>query len=115
MEFNGKTITKKKIILDGNVFIDCDISECVLVYRGGRLPALRDCRINDCQWSFTNSAANTLQFMSAMYNGMGAGGMDLIDKTIANIRDNKLTAASANDEKSEAEPAEESEPAQKAS
>lgn len=90
MELNGEKINSKKITLDGNSFIDCEISNCVLIYKGGVLPVLRDCKINDCQWNFTDQAANTLQFMAAMYNGMGMGGMDIVDQTIVNIRNNTL-------------------------
>lgn len=90
MELNGEKISNKQVTLDGNSFIDCEISSCVLVYKGGTLPVLRDCQINDCQWNFSDQAANTLQFMSAMYNGMGMGGMEIVDQTIINIRNNTL-------------------------
>lgn len=90
MELNGEKISNKQIILDGNQFVDCEISNSILIYKGGVLPVLRDCNINDCQWNFSDQAANTLQFLSAMYNGMGMGGMDIVDQTIVNIRNNTL-------------------------
>ncbi|MEM8500431.1 MAG: hypothetical protein AAF542_20615 [Pseudomonadota bacterium] len=90
MELNGEKIDKKQITLDGNSFIDCEISNSILIYKGGVLPVLRDCKINDCQWNFSDQAANTLQFLAAMYNGMGMGGMDIVDQTIVNIRNNTL-------------------------
>lgn len=93
MNISGKKISNKKINLDGNTFTDCDISKSVLVYKGGVLPIMQECRINDCQWSFAGEAANTLQFMASMYSGMGAGGKDLVDHTISNIRSNSLTTA----------------------
>ncbi len=93
MELSGETINSKQINLDGNSFIDCEITNSVLIYKGGPLPLLKDCRINDCQWSFAGEAANTLQFMAAMYSGMGVGGMDLIDQTISNIRNNAFDRA----------------------
>lgn len=90
MELNGEKIDKKQITLDGNSFVDCEISNSILIYKGGVLPVLRDCKINDCQWNFSDQAANTLQFLAAMYNGMGMGGMDIVDQTIVNIRNNTL-------------------------
>ena len=90
MELNGEKINNKQITLDGNSFVDCEISNSILIYKGGVLPVLRDCQINDCQWNFTDQAANTLQFLAAMYNGMGMGGMDIVDQTIVNIRNNTL-------------------------
>ncbi len=98
MELNGEKISKKQITLDGNRFVDCEISNCVLVYKGGVLPVLRDCQINDCQWNFSDQAANTLQFMAAMYNGMGMGGMEIVDQTIINIRNNTLLASQQKDQ-----------------
>ncbi|MFK7732322.1 MAG: hypothetical protein AB8B48_11955 [Pseudomonadales bacterium] len=92
MELKGEKISKKQITLDGNSFVDCEISDSVLVYKGGVLPVLRDCKINDCQWNFSDQAANTLQFLAAMYNGMGMGGMDIVDQTIVNIRNNTLVS-----------------------
>ncbi len=90
MELNGEKISNKQIVLDGNSFVDCEISNSILIYKGGVLPVLRDCKINDCQWNFSDQAANTLQFLAAMYNGMGMGGMDIVDQTIVNIRNNTL-------------------------
>ena len=95
MELNGEKIDGKQVTLDGNTFISCEISNSVLVYKGGVLPIMRDCQINDCQWNFSDQAANTLQFMAAMYSGMGLGGMDIIDQTISNIRNNSLQTPQA--------------------
>jgi len=92
MELTGEKIESKKVSLDGNTFIRCEISDSVLVYKGGALPVMKECQINDCQWSFAEEAANTLQFMAAMYSGMGLGGMDIIDQTISNIRNNAFGA-----------------------
>jgi transcriptional/translational regulatory protein YebC/TACO1 len=37
-------------------------------------------------FEFGEAAGNTLSFMSAMYHGMGKGGVELIEATFDNIR-----------------------------
>jgi len=86
MEFNSKHFKNEEIRLDGNTFIGCSFANCVLVYGGGPLPVMINNSIKDVQWSFAEAASNTVQFMNAIYHGMGEGGRQLIEQTIDNIR-----------------------------
>lgn len=54
-----------------------------MVYSGGEIPALSGCQFDDCNWQFAGDAANTIAFLSGMYQG----GFDrLIESTFHEIR-----------------------------
>jgi len=78
MSFHGRDIA-----LDGSSFLRCRFENCSLVYGGGTLPVLSGCRFDACSWNFTGEAANTVGFLSGLYNG---GFEDLIEATFHQIR-----------------------------
>jgi len=86
MEASNKTFAKTSEVLDGNLFTDCKFDECTLVYRGGAIPQLNRCHFNNCQWRFEEAAERTLEFMRQIYHGMGPGGRELLEATMAQIR-----------------------------
>lgn len=88
MEFNRKQFKNEEIRLDGNTFLGCSFDNCMMVYGGGPPPSMIDCSLNGVKWSFTEAASNTIQFMSAIYHGMGEGGKKVIEETFTNIRKN---------------------------
>ena len=57
-----------------------------MVYAGGTLPTLVDCLFTRSSWKFDGAAARTIEFMTAVYRGMGSGGQKLIEQTFANVR-----------------------------
>ncbi len=86
MDFKDKQFKNEKMRLDGNTFINCQFENCVIEYGGGPPPDMSGCRFTGVQWSFTEAALNTVQFMQALYHGMGEGGQQLIEQTFENIR-----------------------------
>lgn len=82
MKFETKTFTKEEIHLDFNEFINCKFIECNIIYHGYGLVRLNNNSFENCRHSFSDSAAKTLNFMSAIYFG---GGKQLIEDTIKNI------------------------------
>lgn len=70
------------VVLDGNTFNRCTFTNCRMIYRGGELPNLDACKITDCNWTFEDSAARTLQFLHVFHRG---GMRQMVDQIIAKI------------------------------
>lgn len=66
MEYDGETFEGKTLVLDGNVFQNCTLQNCQLIYRGGTPPVMRANVVNNCAWTFEEAAGNTLQFLKAL-------------------------------------------------
>jgi len=72
--------------LDNNDFKDCQFINCVMEFGGTGPVSLSGCSFSKSKWVFSGSAQNTLQFLTAMYHGMGEGGKKLIEQTFENIK-----------------------------
>jgi hypothetical protein len=88
MEYKSTQFKNDEVRLDGNAFVGCSFNNCVLVYGGGPLPVMINNSLKDVRWDFREAASNTIQFMTAIYHGMGEGGRQLVEQTIENIRKN---------------------------
>lgn len=66
MEYDGETFEGKTLVLDGNVFRNCTLQNCQLIYRGGTPPVLQANAVNNCTWSFEEAAGNTLELLRAL-------------------------------------------------
>jgi hypothetical protein len=86
MDVNGKTFTGATEVIDGNHYTDCRFENCTLVYRGGDIPHINGCQFDSCLWHFDGAAERTLIFMRQVYHGMGAGGRQLIEATMQQLR-----------------------------
>ena len=87
MEFRDQDFTGQEITLDGNTFTGCTFRNCRVVFR-----ATAPCTLTansfkeNINWTFDGPAALTVQFMTALYHGMGKGGRELIEQTFKNIQ-----------------------------
>jgi hypothetical protein len=82
-QFKDRNFVGKSIVLDGSAFTGCAFAKCSMIYSGGEIPELSGCRFDDCAWQFGGEAANTIGFLSGMYQG----GFDrLIESTFHEIR-----------------------------
>lgn len=87
MEFRDRDFNGEEVTLDGNTFTGCTFRNCRVVFR-----ATAPCTLNanvfkeNVQWTLDGPAALTLQFLRAMYHGMGSGGRDLVEHTIEQVR-----------------------------
>ncbi len=86
MENSGKTMTNVSEVIDGNTYTDCRFDNCKLIFRGGEIPRISGCHFENCQWQFEDAAERTLIFMRQLYHGMGAGGAQLVEATLAQLR-----------------------------
>jgi len=77
-EFSGE-----RVVLDGKHFEDCAFDTCQLVYRGGTPPNFVRCDFAAPRFVFQEAAQDTVQLMSAIYNGIDER---IIEKTFDEIR-----------------------------
>ena len=59
------------IVLDGQVFSNCEFRHSRMVYAGGEPPIFTSCRFDACEWKFDDAAARTLQHLKTVW-GVGA-------------------------------------------
>ncbi len=71
------------LALDGKRFVDCQLTECRLTFRGAQLPEFKDTRIVDCQILFQGPAAATLKMLASLYQS-GQGSM--VDSIFAHLK-----------------------------
>ncbi len=86
MENQGKSFTGVTEVIDGNQYNECHFQNCRMIYRGGELPRISGCHFENCQWQFEDAAERTLIFMRQLYHGMGSGGAQLVEATLAQLR-----------------------------
>jgi hypothetical protein len=84
----GRSFQGERVLIEGNEYIDCRFENCVMVFSGGDEKSL----ISRCgfgsgvMWTFEGPAQRTIQFLAAMYHGIGAGGREQVEEIFAAIR-----------------------------
>jgi hypothetical protein len=79
---SGVSYNHQTVVLDGEVFSDCDFAACRLVYQGGEPPRFDGCRFDGCEWKLEDAAAQTLIFLKLMW---GVGAKAAVQATIKEI------------------------------
>lgn len=72
--------------VDGFVFHACQFDHCKIVYRGDEPVKFEDCLFESCEWVFNGPGENVLLYLSALYNGLGEGGRELVESIFESIR-----------------------------
>ena len=81
-----RTLLRDKTIrIDGQSFVNTDFDRCTLVYGGTKGVSFVGCKFVRPRFVFDGPAANTMNFVRAMYHG---GAADLIERTFEEIRAN---------------------------
>jgi hypothetical protein len=86
MRFDGKQFTNQTIRVDENEFVNCKFVECRLIFTGAGSASFQSCLFERCEWIFDGAAENTIQYLAAMYNGLGLGGRDIVEGIFESIR-----------------------------
>lgn len=81
-KFDNCKFADKTVALDGNVYINCTFTRCVLVYTGGPLPEIRGGLMEDCTFILDGAAMRTLEFMRALYT---TGAKNVVDQMIQSV------------------------------
>jgi hypothetical protein len=73
----------QQLVVDGKHFEDCEFDACTFVYTGGVPPNFVRCEFAAPHFVFKDAAQRTMQFMSAIYNGIDPR---IIEMTFDEIR-----------------------------
>lgn len=83
MQFQDKIFSNETIELDGNEYDDCRFENCHLIYRATAPMTLANCSFFGFTFALEDAAANTLNFLTALYHG---GFQSTIEQTFNNVR-----------------------------
>jgi hypothetical protein len=86
----GETFRNTSLILAGIRFESCTFILCQLIYDGDEAFAFDNCTFFECEWTFDGPAENTLVFLSALYDGLGEEGQQLVESVFNSIREGKV-------------------------
>lgn len=64
-EYTDQTVSGD-VTLDGGRFVNCQFSDAVLTYAGGKPPHIENCGFDRARFVFVGPAAQTLVFMRSM-------------------------------------------------
>lgn len=81
--FQNTTFRDDTIELDGNEYDGCRFENCQLIYRARAPMKLANCSFFGFTIALEDAAANTLDFLTALYHG---GFQSTIEQTFNNIR-----------------------------
>jgi len=85
-QFQEQTFSHQAVVIDGNDYTDCVFEKCTLIYLGGTLPTLANCKLHDCRWEFREGADRTIGFLRALYHGLGDNGKQVIEQVVEAIK-----------------------------
>ncbi len=85
MNFKDQTYNNVEIEIDGNHYENCTFNNCRLIYRGGALPIMANCKQIGGGYDFDDAALRTIDLMNQLYNA-GTQGREMIERTIKAIR-----------------------------
>ena len=81
-----RTYRNQKLRIDGHRFVECRFERCLLEYGAIDEVSFINCSLVDVDWSFVGSAANTINFLSSLYNGFGPKGQFVVEDLFNSIR-----------------------------
>ncbi len=79
---SGVIFNHETVVLDGEVFEDCEFRDSRLDYSGGEPPVFKNCKFHDCDWRQDDAASRTLAYLKAVWN---AGGKPAVQALIKDI------------------------------
>lgn len=93
MRYQDDVIKGKWLLLDGNEFVRVKFIDCDLVFAGNGPVSFDACNFLDCRWSFEGPALETLNYLAALYNGLGEAGQRLFNELVENLKAGPLADA----------------------
>lgn len=79
----NQTFRNEVVSVDGKRFVACVFDSCTLLYAGGDVPVFSQCRFIEVSLQFTDSAVDTIKFLSGLREGVFT---QAVDKIIQGIR-----------------------------
>jgi hypothetical protein len=85
-EYRDELIEGQDVLLDGRAFTGCTLRDCRMIVKGMRPAKLSGCTFHNVRWVLDGPAAQTIEFLAALYHDAGAGGRQLVEDTFDRIR-----------------------------
>ena len=86
LRYVNETFTDEVFHIDGNSYVRCKFIRCRIIFSGEFGVSFKECSFVDCDWGFAGPAANTLRYLSALYQGLGHSGEDMVESIFGSIR-----------------------------
>jgi len=90
--FENETFRGRTIEIDGNQYINCTFIKCRIVFTGFEEGVFDECKFIRCDWGFSGPAVSTLNYLAAIYNGLGENGQDMVEGIFESIRRGIVTS-----------------------
>lgn len=84
--FENETYRDQTIAIDGNQYIGCTFIRCRIVFTGFEEGVFDRCTFTSCDWGFSGPAVNTLNYLAAIYRGLGENGQEMVEGVFESIR-----------------------------
>lgn len=65
----NETYRDEEIVLDYHKYVECTFTECTIVYHGNGPTAADECKFEDCQFDFRESASSTFNTLRSFFHG----------------------------------------------
>jgi hypothetical protein len=86
MRFIREVFRDETIEIDEDEYQQCRFVNCRIVFSGKGPARFSDCKFDECQWVFDGAAEETIQYLAALYTGVGEGGRMLVEAIFNSIR-----------------------------
>jgi hypothetical protein len=86
MRIENKQISDENVHVDSNEYIYCLFIRCRIIFTGKGPVRFERCTFDACDWVFDAAAEETIQYLAALYAGLGPGGRDLVEGLFDSIR-----------------------------
>ena len=83
---------RQPLEVDGTTFERCKFKECRIIFSAIDNVTFKDCTFIACNWVFDGPAETMLDYLSALYHGLGPAGPTLVEDIFQGIRDGSLIA-----------------------
>ena len=80
-KFNGGVVD-----VDGNQFLNCELTDCEVRYSGGPPPSFIGCTFRNCRLGLGGASSNTIQYLRAIYRGFDEWGKGSVEQLFEDIR-----------------------------
>ncbi|HEX5498449.1 MAG TPA: hypothetical protein VFX03_04445 [Thermomicrobiales bacterium] len=87
MRYVKKTFQNQNIHIDEDEYESCRFQDCRIIFTGKGPARFANCKFDECQWVFDDAAEETIQYLAALYTGLGAGGRALVEAIFQGIRE----------------------------
>ncbi|QYR21130.1 DUF4062 domain-containing protein [Paenibacillus sp. sptzw28] len=87
LTISNQIYKQQRVIIDNKEFVNCVFLNCELILKGNGILGIVNCKFSDdCEFTFIDSAALTVDFLRHLYSEFGEGGRIRVESLINDIR-----------------------------